>query len=85
MRRLDCGPAAIRFYAEHVEADAVHEQLIRRGVIAPLLRAEPELAADVVFGVRSSTFLATRLEDRLLHHWNRGESSFRDGVGVGQS
>ena len=85
MRRLDCGPAAIRFYAEHVEADAVHEQLIRRGVIAPLLRTEPELAADVVFGVRSSTFLATRLEDRLLHHWNRGESSFRDGVGVGQS
>ena len=78
MRRLDCGPAAIRFYAEHVEADAVHEQLIRREVIAPLLKAEPELAPDVVFGLRSSTFLAARLEEHLLQHWNRGESSFRE-------
>ena len=78
MRRLGCGPAAIRFYAEHVEADAVHEQLVRREVIAPLLKAEPELASDVVFGVRSSTFLAGRMEEYLLHHWNRGESSFRD-------
>lgn len=41
MRRLGCGPAAIRFYAEHVEADAVHEKLVRREVIAPLLAAEP--------------------------------------------
>ncbi|MFL1428627.1 MULTISPECIES: iron-containing redox enzyme family protein [unclassified Nocardiopsis] len=77
MRRLGCGPAAIRFYAEHVEADAVHEQLLRREVIAPLLNAEPGLAPDIVFGVRAATFLATRLEERLLHHWNRGESSLR--------
>ncbi|GAB3473797.1 iron-containing redox enzyme family protein [Nocardiopsis coralliicola] len=80
MERLGCGPAAIRFYAEHVEADAVHEQLVRRGVIAPLLSAEPELAPDVVFGIRSSMFLGARLEDRLLHHWELGESSFRDGA-----
>ncbi|WP_017571373.1 iron-containing redox enzyme family protein [Nocardiopsis halotolerans] len=80
MRRLGCGPAALRFYAEHVEADAVHEQLVRRGVITPLLSAEPELASDVVFGIRGSLFLADRSEERLLHHWNRGESSFRDGV-----
>jgi hypothetical protein len=44
MRRLGCSPAAIEFYAEHMEADAVHEQLVRHGVIAPLLAAEPELA-----------------------------------------
>lgn len=79
MRRLGCGPAAVRFYAEHVEADAVHEQLVRREVIAPLLAAEPELASDVAFGIRSSTLLAARFEDRLLHHWGRGESSFRHG------
>lgn len=80
MRRLGCGPAAIDFYAEHVEADAVHEQLIRREVITPLLNAEPELAPDIVFGIRSSVFLADRLEKRLFHHWSRGESSFREGV-----
>ena len=77
MRKMGCGPAAIRFYAEHVEADAVHEQLIRREVIAPLLRDEPELAPDVVFGIRAALFLADRLEEYLFHHWRRGESSFR--------
>ena len=80
MHRLGCGPAAIRFYAEHVEADAVHEQLVRREVIAPLLSAEPELSADVTFGIRSSTLLANRLEQRLLGRWRRGESSFRHGA-----
>jgi hypothetical protein len=80
MRRLGCGPAAVRFYAEHVEADAVHEQLLRREVIAPLLGAEPGLAPDIVFGIRAATFLAARLEERLLHHWNRGESSLCGGA-----
>ncbi|WP_017612587.1 iron-containing redox enzyme family protein [Nocardiopsis salina] len=78
MRRLGCGPAAIRFYAEHVEADAVHEQLVRREVIAPLLEAEPDSASDLVFGIRGSTFLGARTEEHMLHHWGRGESSFRE-------
>jgi hypothetical protein len=58
MRRLRCAPAAIEFYAEHVEADAAHEQLVRCGVIAPLLAAEPELAGDVVVGIWASTLLS---------------------------
>lgn len=75
MRRLDCGPAAIRFYDEHVEADAVHEQVVRRDVLAPLLAAEPDLAADVVFGIRAALFLGDRMQERLLGAWERGESS----------
>ena len=77
MERLGCAPAAIEFYAEHIEADAVHEQLVRRGVIAPLLAAEPELAADIVFGIRASGFLADRLGDLLLERWERGRPSLR--------
>lgn len=77
MRRLGCSQAATRFYAEHVEADAVHEQLVRRGVLRPLLAAEPRLAADVVFGIRASTALATRLENLLLHSWGNNQSSLR--------
>lgn len=63
------------FYAEHVEADAVHEQLVRRSVVAPLLAAEPGLAADVVFGIRASEFLAGRLGDLLLESWRAGRPS----------
>ncbi|MEJ3651865.1 iron-containing redox enzyme family protein [Actinomycetes bacterium KLBMP 9759] len=77
MRRLDLPEAAVEFYAEHVEADAVHEQLVRRGVIAPLLAAEPELAADIVFGMRASTLLAERFDADVRGHWARGESSLR--------
>jgi len=77
MRRLGCPEQAIAFYDEHVEADAVHEQVVRRGVIAPLLAAEPGLAADVVFGVRGSGFLADRLGDVLLDGWARGRPTLR--------
>jgi hypothetical protein len=75
MRRLGLPGAAIEFYAEHVEADAVHEQLVRRGVIAPLLAAEPALAGDVVFGIRASGLLADRFGERLLHCWARQRPS----------
>lgn len=77
MRRLECGPAAIAFYDEHVEADAVHEQILRRGVLAPLLEAEPDLAADVVLGIQTSTLLGDRLAEHLLGHWTTGTSSLR--------
>jgi hypothetical protein len=75
LARMGYEPHVAEFYAEHVEADAVHEQLVRRGVIRPLLAAEPELAADVVFGVRASSVLAERFEHRVLGAWARGETS----------
>jgi Iron-containing redox enzyme len=77
MHQLGCSPAAIEFYAEHIEADAVHEQLVRHGVIAPLLAAEPELAADVVFGIQASTLLADRLSYLLLRAWTHNRSTLR--------
>ncbi|MBC3191073.1 iron-containing redox enzyme family protein [Pseudonocardia sp. C8] len=85
MRRLGCGPAAVRFYDEHVEADAVHEQVVRRGVLAPLLADEPGLAADVVFGIRAAGVLGDRLGAAMLDAWSAGRSSLRvplpDGPG----
>jgi hypothetical protein len=77
MRRLGCGPAAIRFYDEHVEADAVHEQMIRLGVLEPLLAAEPDLEADVVFGIRASLMLGDRLGEFLLSRWADGRTTLR--------
>ena len=77
LRRLEAPAAAVDFYAEHVEADAVHEQLIRRGVIAPILAAEPALARDVVFGIRASGLLADRLSALLLDCWGKGRSALR--------
>jgi len=76
-QRLGAGPATVEFYTEHVEADAVHEQVIRRGVLAPLLEAEPGLAADIVFGLQASALLADRVGDHLVTSWRAGRSSLR--------
>ncbi|MER8186137.1 iron-containing redox enzyme family protein [Kitasatospora sp. NPDC094015] len=80
--RLGAGPAGTRFHREHVEADAVHEQLVRHGVIRALLAAEPELAADVAFGVAATGVVEERLSEHLLGCWRAGKSSLRGGAGL---
>jgi hypothetical protein len=74
-----CGPAAQRFYAEHVVADAVHERVMREAIGA-LITAEPELTADVVFGIRAALALEDRLDEHLLTHWKAGRSSLRQPI-----
>jgi len=63
------------FYVEHIEADAVHEQLVRGGVVAGLLATNPELAADIVFGIQVDALLEDRFGDHLLAAWTAGQSS----------
>ncbi len=75
--RLDADPRCVEFFTEHVEADAVHEQIMRRDVIGSLLEQEPELRADVVFGIQATELLEQQLADHLLSSWRSGESSLR--------
>ncbi|MZD06086.1 iron-containing redox enzyme family protein, partial [Streptomyces sp. SID5785] len=39
------------------------------------LAAEPDLDADVAFGVRATGFLEDRLADRLLTRWRQGRTA----------
>ncbi|MFF0813616.1 iron-containing redox enzyme family protein [Rhodococcus sp. NPDC003318] len=75
LERMQAPAECVRFYTEHVEADAVHEQVLRHDVVAALVTAEPELAGDVVFGVQATTLLEDRLSRRLLECWRKGSSS----------
>ncbi|GAO08320.1 iron-containing redox enzyme family protein [Streptomyces lydicamycinicus] len=75
MRRTGAGPAAERFYDEHVEADAVHEQIVRREVIDGLLKDEPDLEPDVAFGIGATTLLEDRLATYLLAAWREERSA----------
>ncbi|MET9449650.1 iron-containing redox enzyme family protein [Streptomyces cinerochromogenes] len=77
MRRTGAGPAAEFFYDEHVEADAVHEQVVRHEVIGGLLAEEPELAPDITFGIDATEYLEERLARRLLARWRTGRSALR--------
>ncbi|GGV66133.1 hypothetical protein GCM10010512_03150 [Streptomyces thermoviolaceus subsp. thermoviolaceus] len=81
MRRTGAGAAAEFFYDEHVEADAVHEQVVRHEVIAGLLQQEPHLAADVTFGIDATGHLEDRFGERLLEAWRAGRSSLRTPYG----
>ncbi|HEY0638099.1 MAG TPA: iron-containing redox enzyme family protein [Pseudonocardiaceae bacterium] len=75
LRGMGGGPELTLFFTEHVEADAVHEQVLRRDVVGDLLRREPELAADVVLGIRATELLEGRLARHLLGSWRAGRSS----------
>ncbi|MEV7894356.1 iron-containing redox enzyme family protein [Streptomyces cyaneofuscatus] len=77
MRRTGAGPAAERFYEEHVEADAVHEQIVQHEVVEPLLAAEPGLDTDVAFGIHATGLLEDRLAEFLLTAWRDGRSALR--------
>jgi Iron-containing redox enzyme len=79
LRGVGAGAAAVRFYTEHVEADAVHEQIVRHEVVGGLLESEPQLDADVVFGIRATAHLEDRLAKRLLGAWRAGASALRAG------
>ncbi|MFJ8463322.1 iron-containing redox enzyme family protein [Streptomyces swartbergensis] len=80
MRRTGAGPAAEHFYDEHVEADAVHEQVVRHDVIGGLLAEEPHLAPDVAFGIDATEFVEDRFAARLLADWRVSRSSLHAPV-----
>lgn len=77
LRRLGFGAEATDFYDEHVEADAVHENIAAYDLAGGLARQEPELAADIVFGARALLHLDDRFARHLLASWEEGESSLR--------
>ncbi|WP_433549605.1 iron-containing redox enzyme family protein [Streptomyces sp. CA-294286] len=84
LERFDAGERCTRFYTEHVEADAVHEQVMRHDVIGDLLAREPGLAGDVAFGIRAIGLLEDRWEREVLAAWDAGRSSLR-GAGLGDA
>jgi Iron-containing redox enzyme len=77
LRKMGAPSACVGFYAEHVEADAVHEQVVRIDVVGDLVAREPQLDSDVVFGMRAHAAVENRLADKLMASWRRGQTSLR--------
>jgi hypothetical protein len=75
LRRLGFDAEATDFYDEHVEADAVHENIAAYDLAGGLARQEPELAADILFGARALLFLEDRFARHLAAAWEAGETS----------
>jgi hypothetical protein len=75
--RLGAPLPCVAFYGEHVEADAVHEQVVRLDVVGDLVTREPKLDHDVVFGIRAHAVVENRLADKIMDCWKRDQSSLR--------
>ncbi len=81
LRRLGFGEDATTFYDEHVEADAVHEQIAAHDLAGGLARDEPALAGDIVFGAAAVIALEAAFARRLMDAWGAGASSLRRAEG----
>lgn len=69
LERLGLAPEMVAYYTEHVEADAVHEQLAVRTICGALLQEEPMLRDDVFFGAFTCLDLEDRFARRMLDQW----------------
>lgn len=67
--RLDLPGEVAEYYLEHVEADAVHEQVAARDICGGLVAQDPELREDVLFGAAACLYLDERAAAEQLDRW----------------
>jgi hypothetical protein len=73
--RLGFDERVTDYFDEHVEADAVHEQLAIRSICQRLVDQEPELHRDVLVGTAVCLQLDARSGHQMLEAWERGGSA----------
>jgi hypothetical protein len=77
LRRLGGDEAAGRFYDEHVQADAVHEQIAAHDMCGGFADAQPSLAGDVLYGAACALALDRLFAEHVLDRWREGATSLR--------
>ncbi len=77
LRRLGFNGDATLFFDEHVEADAVHEQIAAVDLAGGLVAQEPELHGSILWGAETLSFLSDRWASHLLTCWENGRGSLR--------
>jgi hypothetical protein len=76
-RRHGYGPETTFYFDEHVEADAVHEQIAGRDLAGGLARDEPGLTGDILFGAAVCLALDDAVAQHIMTAWQAGRSSLR--------
>ncbi len=77
LRRLGCPAEATLFFDEHVEADAVHENVAAVDLAGGLVRQEPALSRGVLWGAEALVALDARWCGCVLDCWRGGRTSLR--------
>jgi hypothetical protein len=65
------------YFDEHVEADAVHEQIAGRDLAGALAEDEPDLLEDIMFGAACCLAVDDLAGDHTLEAWSNGRSALR--------
>lgn len=67
--RVGLPEVAAAYFHEHVEADAVHEQVAARDICGTLVASEPHLREDVLFGAAACLHLDALAATQQLRAW----------------
>jgi hypothetical protein len=76
-RRLGADEQGRRYFDEHVEADAVHEQIAAHDMCGAYAAAHPGAAADILFGAACCLAIDAAFAGHLLSCWRAGQTSLR--------
>lgn len=76
-RRLGYDRDVTWYFDEHVEADAVHEQIAGRDLAGALAEDEPALLNDILFGACACLTLDGWAGEAVLGAWQNGKSALR--------
>lgn len=79
VRRLGLPDVVAAYFDEHVEADAVHEQLAFRDICGELVTTGQADARDVVFGSAACLVMDAVVGERMLDDWEAGRSTLVGG------
>jgi hypothetical protein len=77
LRRLGVAEEGVEFFDEHVEADAVHEQVAAHDLCGSLVEQDPLAHADVLLGASVCLGLDELVGRRALQAWTVGGSALR--------
>ncbi|MCU1633100.1 MAG: hypothetical protein JWM61_1752 [Micrococcaceae bacterium] len=81
-KRHGYGEGATEYFDEHVEADAVHEQIAGRDMAGGLVESDPGLLQDVLFGAAAGLAIDTRMTIHIMEAWESGRSSLRPSAAM---
>ncbi|WP_396653353.1 iron-containing redox enzyme family protein [Microbacterium sp. SORGH_AS_0428] len=80
LRRLGYGDDVTDYFDEHVEADAVHEQIAGRDLAGALAEDRPDLLADIMFGAAACLAVDGWVAQHMHDAFTNGVSSLRGGA-----
>jgi hypothetical protein len=77
LRRLGLGGDATLFFDEHVEADAVHENVAAVDLAGGLVDQNPSLRGSIIWGAETLDYLSERWASHVLECWEQNRASLR--------